>query len=125
MSAYNSESEQCVNIIELNFKEVAKLPPSYLLDGGKKFIKRLITVLIDMPHPINETDGVAYILLLDHQGAYDDKFPKAEEYIDRYKDQSAGAIEFAYNTDMAAAGTEMGIRKGIVDLFRRLLPSNC
>ena len=61
------------------------------------------------------------ILLLSLQGAYNKKVPKLEEYIYLYRDQSAGAIEFAYNT--AAAGAGMGIKKWIIDLIRRLLPS--
>ena len=77
MSAYNSERKRCSNIIELEFKEVAKLPPSLSLDDGKKFTKRLITVLRDMPHPINKTDGMVEILFLSPQGSYDVKFPKA------------------------------------------------
>ena len=43
-------------------------------------------------------------------------------YIDRYKDKSVGEIEFSYNTYAAAAGAEMGIKKGIVELVRRLFP---
>ena len=35
-----------------------------------------------------------------------------------------GAIKFAYIPDAAAAGAEMGIKKGIADLVQRLLPSN-
>ena len=77
-----------------------------------------------MPHPINETYGMEDILLLIPQGAYIGKVPKVEEYIDRYRDQSAGAIKFAYNTTAAAAGAEMGTNKEILDLIRRPPPSN-
>ena len=45
-----------------------------------------------MPRPINKTDGMADILLLSPQGSYDVKVPNAEEYIDRYNNQSVGAI---------------------------------
>ena len=62
------------------------------------------------------------ILILTPQGAYDGKVSKAEDYINRYKDQSAGAIEFAYNTAMDAAGAEMGMKKDIVDLVQRPPP---
>ena len=64
-----------------------------------------------MPCPIDETDGMADILLVSPQGAYDGKIPKAEEYIDNYRDQSSGEIDFAYNTADAASGAEMGINK--------------
>ena len=78
MSAYNSERKRCSNIIELEFKEVAKLPPSFSLNDRKKFTKKLITVLRDMSHPINKTNGMADILLIIPQGAYDRKVPKVE-----------------------------------------------
>ena len=67
MSAYNSERKRCSNIIELEFKEVAKLPPSLSLDDGKKFTKKLIILLRDMSHPINKTDRMADILLISPQ----------------------------------------------------------
>ena len=56
-----------------------------------------------MPQTFNKTDSMANILLLNLQGAYDGKVPKAEEFIDQYKDKSARAIEFAYNMNAAAA----------------------
>ena len=124
ISAYNAKHEQCAKVTKIEFKEVTKLLPSFSIKYGKKFIRRLITLLKYMPHPINETDGIADILLLTPQGAYYGKVPKAEEYIDHFKDQSAGAIEFAYNTDAAAAGAEMGIKKGIVELVLCLLHIN-
>ena len=64
------------------------------------------------------------ILLLSLQGAYNKKVPKLEEYIYLYRDQSAGAIEFAYNTAAAADDSKMGIKKGIVDLIQLLLSRN-
>ena len=64
MYTYNTECERCANIIELEFKEVAKIPHSFSLDDSKEFTKRLITVLIDMPQPINKTNGMEEILLL-------------------------------------------------------------
>ena len=70
-----------------------------------------------MPHPINKTYGMEDILLISPQGDYNGKVPKVKNYIGRHKYKSAGAIEFAYNADAAAASTEMGIKKGIVDLF--------
>ena len=50
------------------------------------------------------------------------KGPQAEEYINRYRYQSAAATEFVYNTAAAAAGAEMGIKKGIVVPIQHLLP---
>ena len=38
--------------------------------------------------------------------------------------EAAGALEFAYNAAAAAVGVEFGIKKGIVDLIRRVLPRN-
>ena len=64
------------------------------------------------------------IFLLNPQGSYKGNTQKSEEYIDRYKNKSTRAIKFAYNTYAAAAGTKMGIKKGIVDLFHRLPPSS-
>ena len=58
-----------------------------------------------MPHPVNENDGMADILILSPQGAYDGKVPKVEEYINCYKEKSAGEIKFTYNKDAASAGT--------------------
>ena len=71
-----------MKVIELDLKEVSKLTPSLSLNDGKKFIKRTINFLRDMPHPINKTNGMAEILLLSPQGSYNRKFPKGKEYID-------------------------------------------
>ena len=65
----------------MDFKEVAKLPPSFSLKYGNKFIKRPIPILRDIPHPINKTNGMADMLLISPEGAYNGKVPKAEEYI--------------------------------------------
>ena len=124
MSENNAEQEWFTKVIGKEFNEVAKPPPSFLLEDRKKFIKRLITALRDIPHPVNEIYGMADILLLNPQVEYNGKVLKAEEYIDRYKEKSARVIGFAYNTDAAAAGNEMEINKGIVDLVLRLLPYN-
>ena len=70
-----------------------------------------------MSHPINKPKHMTDILLLNSQGSYNGKVPKAEEYIDGYKDQSVGLIIFFYNTDAAAAGADMGIKKCIVDFL--------
>ena len=43
-----------------------------------------------MPHPVNKTDSMADILLINPQGSYNGKVPKAEEYIYHYKYKSAG-----------------------------------
>ena len=59
-----------------------------------------------MPHPTNETNGMADILIIIHQGDYDGNLPKKEEYIDCYRDQYTGASEFAYNIAAPAAGSE-------------------
>ena len=67
---------------------------------------------------------MADILLCNPHGAYDGNAPEAEEYIECYKDKSARAIEFTYNTDVAADGSGMVIKKGIIDLVRCILPSN-
>ena len=78
MSAYNTKHERCEKVTELEFKEVAKLPPSFPIDDGNKSTKKLITVLRDMPHPINKTDGMADIMILSPRGAYYRKVPNAE-----------------------------------------------
>ena len=70
-----------------------------------------------MLHPINKTEDMTDILLLSSQVSYNGKVPKAEEHIDGYKDQSVESIRFVYNTDAAAAGADMGIKKYIVDLL--------
>ena len=77
-----------------------------------------------MTHTINKNYGMEDILLIIPQGDYGRKVPNTEEYINHYKDQSVGAIGFSYNNNGAAAGAEMGINKFIVDIVRRLLPSN-
>ena len=124
MSAYNKERERCVNIIEQEFREVTKLPPSFSLDEGKKFIKRLTTLLRDLPSAANDDEGMADILLPYPKGKYDGKVVKIEAFIEKYKDKSAGVIEFAYTTEAANAGAEIGIKKGVVNLFRKLLSHN-
>ena len=77
MSAYNADREICAKIIELEFKEVAKLPPSFSLDYGKKFTK---THQRPPRHasPHQKTDGMSYMLLIIPQGSYDGKVPKVE-----------------------------------------------
>ena len=52
MSTYDTKRERFAKIIELEFEKVAKLPPSFSLDDGKKFKKKLITILRDIPYPI-------------------------------------------------------------------------
>ena len=95
-----------------------------MLENGKKFIRRLTTILRDIPHPVNGTNGMEDILFLTPQGAYNDRAPEVDDYIGRYKDKSARAIDFSYNTDAAATVAKTGIKKGIVDLVHRLLTSN-
>ena len=124
MSAYNSECKWCSKVIEQEFKEVAKISPSFLLYDGKKKFKCLTTILRDILHLVNKTNGMADIIIFNPQGVYNVKVLKADEYIDTYKDKSVEEIEFAYNTDVAAAGAEMGIKKGVVDLVRHLFPRN-
>ena len=58
-----------------------------------------------MPHPINETNFMSEILILIPQGAYNGKLTKVEGYIDRYRDQSAGAVKFAYIIAATATGS--------------------
>ena len=67
ISVDNAKFERCEKVIKLDFKEVAKLPPSFSFDDVKNFTKQLITVLRDMPHSVNKTDGMADILILTPQ----------------------------------------------------------
>ena len=78
----------------------------------------------DIPYPVKKNDGIAEILLLEPQGFYNMNVQKADEYINKYEDKSAGAIEFACKTYSAAAGAKMGIKNLIVDLVHHLLPRN-
>ena len=41
MSTYNDKRKRCAKIIELEFKEVTKLPPTFSLDYGMIFTKNL------------------------------------------------------------------------------------
>ena len=51
-------------------------PTQFLPWWRKKSL--IITVLRDIPKPINKTNGMAYILLISPQGAYKGKVPTVE-----------------------------------------------